>query len=199
MIAGQFSRRPVIPIRWKKEIVMHHCYSIPKLVVLVCVSLLCSCKSPSKPSVSEYQVLDRIQVAHDGYAKDNSGVWQGVVLLKNPTEMPIECIIGSFPGAVPEGSRSIGATGLSLEEFPTHLRWNAGVSHGQMPIPMMKRYGMVQTKVLGPQQSERILLPIYVTPSRPGETKTQLFIGIRQGSDQPGPEIYDSYIAELVL
>jgi hypothetical protein len=58
---------------------------------------------------------------------------------------------------------------------------------------------MVQTKVLAPQQSERILLRLSVTPSLPGKTHNQLMIGIRTASDANSPEAYAMYIAELVL
>jgi len=177
---------------------MRHRQHIPYLLVLACVSLFCACKSPSRPSVSEPQALCRITVAHDGYAKDESGVWHAAVVLENPAEVPIEYIIGSYPtGELPEGSRSTPAVGLSEEDLRIHLRWNPG--EPQMPMRMMTRYGLVRTKVLAPQRSERILLPLYVTPSHPGKTHTQLLIGIRPGSGADSPQTYESYIAELVL
>lgn len=175
-------------------------YHIPYLVLLAGLSLLCSCKSPSKPSLSGPQVLGAVHAAHDGYVKGDAGVCQAAVVLKNPTEAPIEYIIGCWPratGELPEGTRSIAAVGLSVEELPAELRWKAG--EPQMPISMMKRYGMVQTKVLASTQSERILLPLYVTPSHPGKTHNQLLIGIRQSSNENDPETYDIYIADLVL
>lgn len=177
---------------------MHRRHHILYLAAFACVSLFCSCKSPSRASLSEPQALGRITVAHDGYANDESGVWHAAIVLKNPAEAPIEYMIGSYPtGELPEGSRSIPAVGLSEEDLPIHLRWNPG--EPQMPMRMMWRYGLVRTKVLAPQGSERILLPLYVTPSHPGKTRTQLLIGIRPGSGADSPQTYESYIAELVL
>ena len=179
---------------------MRHRQQVSCLVAVALLSLVSSCKSPSKPSGSEPQVLGRISVALDGYAKDASGVWHSAVLLRNPAEVPVECILGSYPkatGELPEGTQSVAAVDLPVDQMPKSLLWDRGES--QMPIPMMKRYGMVQTKVLAPRQSERVLLPLWVTPSHPGKTHNQLLIGIRTGSTGDGPQAYDSYIAELVL
>jgi len=170
------------------------------VVFLACGSLLCSCKTLNDSKVTESHFLGRLNVSHEGYERRQDDVWHAVVALKNSTEVPIECIFGSIPKAtaeLPEGTMSIAAVELSEEELPVELHWNSGVP--QMPISMMKRYGLVQTRLVGAAQSERIFLPLYLTPSHLGKTHNQLMIGIRQTSDREDPETYDTYIAELAL
>lgn len=138
-----------------------------------------------------------ISAALDGYSKDASGAWHCAVLLRNTSEAKIECIAASYPYpmGLPAGTRSFPAKELQVRQMPTSAIWHR--LEPRMPVGMMRRYGFLQSEMVAPQQSVRILLPLYTTPSRPGGTRNVLVVGFRGDGAGGGSEAHTTFVAEV--
>lgn len=172
------------------------------LIALACLGLLASCKTTPEPSnaVAQPQVLHHLRASFDGYSKDASGVWRVAILLTNTGETPVRAIVGSWPAGTPDipmGTRGGPAVNLRKGKLPKTLRWRE--EKPGMSIFMMMRYGLLHSRTLTAHQSKRILLPLYTTPSYPGETHNQIIIAFPKEPPVKNPQGYDSYIAEVVL